>query len=37
MKYDKKRYLELLDQQDDDNNSNERELIRYSCMLTSQF
>lgn len=34
--YNKKRYLELLDQRSIGDNSNNDELLRYSCMLTNQ-
>ena len=34
--YNKKRYLQLLDQRSIGDNSNNDELLRYSCMLTSQ-
>lgn len=34
--YNKKRYLQLLDQRSIGNNSNNDELSRYSCMLTNQ-
>ena len=34
--YNKKRYLELLDQRRIGDNSNNDELSRYSCMLTNQ-
>ena len=34
--YNKKRYLELLDQRSIGDNSNNDELSRYSCMLTNQ-
>jgi hypothetical protein len=34
--YNKKRYLELLDQRSIGENSNDDELSRYSCMLTNQ-
>jgi hypothetical protein len=34
--YNKKRYLQLLDQRSIDDNSNNDELSRYSCMLTNQ-
>ena len=34
--YYKKQYLQLLDQQDIGNNSNNNELWHYSCMLTNQ-
>ena len=34
--YNKKRYLQLLDQRSIGDNSNNDELLRYSCMLTNQ-
>jgi hypothetical protein len=34
--YNKKRYLQLLDQSSIGDNSNDDELLRYSCMLTNQ-
>lgn len=34
--YNKNRYLELLEQSSIGDNSNEDELLRYSCMLTNQ-
>ena len=34
--YNKKRYLQLLDQRAAGDNSNDAELSRYSCMLTNQ-
>ena len=34
--YNKKRYLQLLDQRSTSDNSNDDELSRYSCMLTDQ-
>ena len=34
--YNKKRYLQLLDQRSIGDNSNDDELSRYSCMLTNQ-
>ena len=34
--FNKKRYLELLDQRSIGDNSNNDELLRYSCMLTNQ-
>ena len=34
--YNKKRYLQLLDQRSIGDNSNNDELSRYSCMLTNQ-
>lgn len=34
--YNKKRYLQLLDQRAAVDNSNDAELSRYSCMLTNQ-
>ena len=34
--YNKKRYLQLLDQRNIGDNSNNDELSRYSCMLTNQ-
>ena len=34
--YNKKRYLELLDQRSVGDNSNDDELLRYACMLTNQ-
>lgn len=34
--YNKKRYLELLDQRSIGDTSNDRELSRYSCMLSDQ-
>ncbi len=34
--YNKKRYLQLLDQRSIGDNSNNNELSRYSCMLTNQ-
>ena len=35
--YDKKRYLELLDERKRGDDSNDAELSRYSCMLTDHF